>query len=126
MCALNHCAACSHQCESRKGLQARDVIGERENSRVQIAEEQVLRMQCLFGGHMEVLGFPGGSAVKNPPAKAGDVFDPWARQIPWRREWQPTPVLPGKSHEQRSLVGYSPWGCKGSDMAEQLNHHLEC
>ena len=31
----------------------------------------------------------------------------------WRRKWQPTPVfLPGKSHRQRSLVGYSPWGCK--------------
>ena len=29
----------------------------------------------------------------------------------WRRQWQPTPVLlPGKSHERRSLVGYSPWG----------------
>ena len=31
----------------------------------------------------------------------------------WRRKWQPTPVfLPGKSHGQRSLVGYSSWGCK--------------
>ena len=31
----------------------------------------------------------------------------------WRRKWQPTPVfLPGESHGQRSLVGYSPWGCK--------------
>ena len=35
------------------------------------------------------------------------------RKIPWRKKWQPTPVfLPGKSHEQRSLVGYSPWGYK--------------
>ena len=34
-------------------------------------------------------------------------FDPWVRKIPWRRKWQPTPVfLPGKSHGQRSLVGY--------------------
>ena len=33
--------------------------------------------------------------------------------IPWRRKWQPTPVLlPGKPHEWRSLVGYSPWGHK--------------
>ena len=33
-------------------------------------------------------------------------------RTPWRRKWQPTPVfLPGKSHGQRSLVGYSPWGC---------------
>ena len=36
-------------------------------------------------------------------------FDPWVEKIPWRRAWQHTPVLlPGKSHEQRSLVGYSP------------------
>ena len=40
-------------------------------------------------------------------------FDLWVRKSPWRRKWQPTPVfLPGKSHQQRSLVGYSPWGCK--------------
>ena len=33
--------------------------------------------------------------------------------MPWRRAWQPTPVfLPGESHGQRSLVGYSPWGHK--------------
>ena len=39
-------------------------------------------------------------------------FNPWVRKIPWRREWQPTPlVLPGEFHGQRSLVGYSPWGC---------------
>ena len=38
-------------------------------------------------------------------------------------KWQPTPVfLPGKSHGQRRLVGYSPWGCKESDMTKQLTH----
>ena len=43
----------------------------------------------------------------------------------WRRKWQPTPVLlPGKSHGQRSPVGYSPWGCKESDMTERLHFHL--
>ena len=48
-------------------------------------------------------------------------FDPWVSKIPWRRKWQPTPVLlPGESHEQRSLVGYSPWGLKGSDTTERL------
>ena len=47
-------------------------------------------------------------------------FDPWVRKIPWRRKWQPTPVfLPGKSHGQRSLAGYSPWGLKELDMTEQ-------
>ena len=36
-------------------------------------------------------------------------FNPWVRKIPWSRKWQPTPVfLPGKSHGQRSLAGYSP------------------
>ena len=39
----------------------------------------------------------------------------------WRRKWQPTPVfLPGESHGQRSLMGYSPWGHKELDMTEQL------
>ena len=50
-------------------------------------------------------------------------FNLWVRKIPWRRKWQPTPVfLPGKSHGQRSLVGYSPWGDKESDMAEHTAH----
>ena len=40
----------------------------------------------------------------------------------WRRKWQPTPVfLPGKFPGGRSLAGYSPWGCKESDMTEQLH-----
>ena len=40
-------------------------------------------------------------------------LDPWVGKIPWRRKWQPTPVfLPGESHGQRSLAGYSPWGHK--------------
>ena len=42
-----------------------------------------------------------------------------------RRQWQPTPVLlPGKSHGQRSLVGYSPWGREESDMTERLHFHF--
>ena len=66
------------------------------------------------------LGFPGGPVVKNSPAKRHG-FDPWVRKIPWRRKWQPTPVfLPGESHEQRSLAGYSPWGCK------KVGHSWEC
>ena len=43
-------------------------------------------------------------------------LDPWVRNIPWRRKWQPTLVfLPGKSHGQRNLVGYTPWGCREPD-----------
>ena len=37
------------------------------------------------------------------------VLHPWVGKTPWRRAWQPTPVLlPGESHEERSLAGYSP------------------
>ena len=73
---------------------------------------------------------PGGSVSEESACIAGDHlqcrrprFDPWVGKIPWRRIWQPTPVfLPGKSHEQRSLVGYSPWGRKELDTTERLNH----
>ena len=51
-------------------------------------------------------------------------FDLWVGNIPCGRKWQPTPVfLPGKFHGQRSLADYSPWGCKESDMTEQLNRN---
>ena len=65
-------------------------------------------------------GFRGGASGKEP--NAGDIrdrFDPWVGKIPWRRKWQPTPVfMPGESHGQRSLVGYSPRGHKESDLTE--------
>ena len=49
-------------------------------------------------------------------------FKTWVGKIPWRRKWQSTPVLwPGKSHGRRSLVGYSLWGHKESDMTEWLH-----
>ena len=51
-------------------------------------------------------------------------FDSWVGKMPRRRKWQPTPVfLPEKSHGQRSLAGYSPWGSKESDSTSWLNHH---
>ena len=51
-------------------------------------------------------------------------IDPWVRKISWRRKWQPTPLfLPGKSHGQKSLAGYSPKSRKESDMTEWLNIH---
>ena len=64
--------------------------------------------------------------IKNPPANAEDVrqvFEPWVRKIPWRRAWPPIPVfLPGESHGQRSLAGYSPWSCKVWDTTEATEH----
>ena len=63
--------------------------------------------------------------VKNPLCQyRRPRFDPWVGKVPWRRKWQPTPVLvPGQSHGQRSLVGYSPWGHKVSDMTEHACAH---
>ena len=72
----------------------------------------------------------GGSEVKASASNVGDLgsipgLDPWVGKIPWRRKWQPTPVfLPGESHGRRSQVGYSPWGCKESDMTERLHFHF--
>ena len=66
------------------------------------------------------MGFPGDSVVKNQAANGKrSRFDPWVGRISWRRKWQLTPVfLAGKSHGQRSLVVYSPWGHKESDTME--------
>ena len=68
-------------------------------------------------------GFPGGSDGKRVCLQCRRPgFDPWVGKIPWRRKWQPTLVLlPGKSHGWRSLVGYSPWSHKESDMTERLH-----
>ena len=67
--------------------------------------------------------------VKNLHANVGDIreaglsasgLDPWVGENPWRTAWQLTPVfLPGESHGQRSLAGYSPQGHKESDMTER-------
>ena len=64
--------------------------------------------------------------VKNLLANAGDMrhgFEFWVWKTPWRRKGQPIPVfLPGESHGQRSLAGYSPWGHIKSDMSEATQH----
>jgi len=67
------------------------------------------------------LAFPGGSDGKESACNVGDLGSiPRLGRFTWRRAWQPTPVfLPGEFRGQRSLVGYSPWGCKESDVTEQ-------
>ena len=72
------------------------------------------------------LGVRSDLAVKNPLANAHrhkrHRFNPRVGTIPWRRAWQSTPViLPGESHGQRSLVGYSPWGRTESDMTVRIS-----
>ena len=65
------------------------------------------------------MGFPGGSDSKESACNMGPGFDPWVGKISWRSAGQSTPAfLPGESHGQRSLAGYSPWGSIESDMTE--------
>jgi len=69
------------------------------------------------------MGFPGGTSGKEPTCQfrrhKRHRFSPWIGKMPWRRAWQPTRVfLPGESHGQRSLEGYSPWGPKELGMTE--------
>ena len=68
------------------------------------------------------MGFPGGSDGKKSACNMGDLGSiPELGRSP-REEWQPIPVfLPGESHGQKSLVGYSPWGCKELDVTERLS-----
>ena len=70
------------------------------------------------------LGLPGWLRGKESTCPCRRCrFNPWLRQIPWRRAWQLTPVfLLGESHGQRSLAGYSPQGCTESDMTEATWH----
>ena len=67
-------------------------------------------------------GFPGGSDGKESACNATDTGSiPGSGRSPGKRAWLPTPVfLPGESHGQRSLMGYSPWGHKESDTTERL------
>ena len=62
-----------------------------------------------------------GRAAPNPPAMQETQVRSLGQEDPWRRKWQPTLVfLPGESHGQRSLLGYSPWGRKESETTERL------
>ena len=81
----------------------------------------------IFGAHFFELGsFPGGSHGKRVCLQRGRPrFNPWVGKIPWKRKWQPTPVLlPGKSHEWRCLIGFSSWGHKESELTEHLHFHF--
>ena len=77
------------------------------------------------------MGVPGGASGKEPTCRCRrhkrHGFDPWIRKIPWIRAWQPIPVfLPIDSHRQRSLAGYSLWGCKESNTTKVSEHYWKC
>jgi len=86
------------------------------------------KLSQRVGLNSENRSFSSGALVKNPLANAEDTdytgSIPGLGRFPWGRKWQPTPVfLPGKSHGQRSMVDYSPWGCKESDMTDHTHTH---
>ena len=75
----------------------------------------------VWGLLKSIAGFPGGSAVKNPPSNAGDTGSiPGSERSPGEGgKWQPTPVfLPGESQGRRSLVGCRLWGRTELDTTE--------
>ena len=78
---------------------------------------------CVYMHLSIYIGFPCGLDSKESTCNARDLGLILVGKIPWRRKRQPTPVfMPGEFHGQSSLVGYSPWGCKESDVTEQLTH----
>ena len=77
------------------------------------------------------LDFTGGTCGKEPTCQCRRHqrcrFNPGVGKIPWRRAWQPISVfLPGESHGQRNVAGYSPWGCKVSDTTENTWVGFSC
>ena len=84
-------------------------------------------LQQVNPTHINLLGFPGGSVVKNSPAKQ-EMQETWVRSLgqedPLEEEMATySSIFAGKSHGQRTLVGYSPWGCKESDVTECTHTH---
>ena len=67
--------------------------------------------------------FPSVSDSKESACNGGKLGSiPGSGRFIWRKKWQPAPVfLPGESHGQRSLVGYSPWGRMELDTTEAMD-----
>ena len=78
-------------------------------------------VMSVTSGCLGLLWWLNGKESACSTGDTGDVGSiPGSGRFLWRRKWQPTPLfLPEMSHEQRSLAGYSPWGCKALDMTEQ-------
>ena len=72
---------------------------------------------------LNIMGFPDKESSCQYRSHG---FDPWVGKIPWRRKWHSTPViLPGKSHGQRRLAGYSPWSRKEAETTERTHTHKQ-
>ena len=97
-----------------RGYVCRDLVGYYENTHTNTHNWTLLKGNLVLQE-----GFPGGTSGKEPACQCRRCkrhrFNPWVGTISWRRKWQPTPVfLPEKSHGQRGMVGYSPYGHKES------------
>ena len=73
-----------------------------------------------YWGPAQLIGLPRWFSGKDSACQGRKHrFDPWVSKVPWSRKWPPTPVfLLEKSPGQRSLTGYSSWGCKELDITE--------
>ena len=99
--------------------------------RMKMKEGSFYTSYLLLYGHLLLYrheGFPGGASGKEPAYQCRrhkrPRFNPWVRKISWGRAWQPTPVLlPGGSHEQRSLVGIIPRVTQSHTRLKQLSMH---
>ena len=102
----------------RKGTDSKNQVTERFLTPFQI---NFLPISRSFGG------FPGGSDSKESACNTEDPSSiPGSGKISWRREWLPTPVFfPEESHGERSLAGYSSWGCTEWDTIEWLSFHFQ-
>ena len=82
---------------------------------------------CMVGyEYIYTQGFSNGSVVKNLPANSGDSGSTWVGKIPWRRNWQPTPVfLPGNPMD-RGAGGLQSHGFAKDpqNLATEKHHHM--
>ena len=104
---------------TRSSILVQKIPWPEEPGGLQSMGSQRVRLHFLFLS----MNFLGGTNGKEPISQCSRQkrpgFNPWVGNITWRRKGQSTSVfLPGESHGQRSLVGYSSWGCKESNTTE--------
>ena len=105
MAAVTICSDCRLMSLFEIVLNKQDGGGEEH----QLGEPGEYWVHSQFGRNRATVGFPGGSAIKNLPAMQEMQIQSLGQEDPLEKEWQPTLVfLPGESHGQRSLAGYSP------------------
>ena len=101
-----------------------DLLGHTMNPCLDLTHRPKVSPTGYFSCHTQGLPWwlSGKESAYHCRRRRSHKFDPRVRKILWRKAWQPTPVfLPGKSHGQRSLKGYSSWSSIESHVTEQLN-----